>query len=241
MIKIPDNAVFNIHELIEPLPDDYIVRLYSFKSEDGTRYTPISFFGYKYIIYPDLWHGHSLENDIERICYTYPHERHSRNIVLPSLRKDEVMIDVGSCYGSWTLPALAMGVNVMTIEPDSYSNSVLGVHIKINGFWKNCRMIPRAVGKHPMESIDDLVNKFELKRVDLIKIDVEGTEYDVLTGAKETINKFSPKLLVELHSSDLKEEIEFLTNICSLKYNSYPMIQKILETDKEFYHVYHYV
>ena len=39
-------------------------------------------------------------------------------------------------------------------------------------------------------------------RPDIVKMDVEGTEYDVLMGAKKTIDRFRPKLLIELHHFD---------------------------------------
>lgn len=37
---------------------------------------------------------------------------------------------------------------------------------------------------------------------DVLKLDVEGAEYDVLVGAKETITQFRPELLIELHHFD---------------------------------------
>ncbi len=39
-------------------------------------------------------------------------------------------------------------------------------------------------------------------RPDILKMDVEGAEYDVLLGAKETISRCRPKLLIELHHFD---------------------------------------
>jgi FkbM family methyltransferase len=46
--------------------------------------------------------------------------------------------------------------------------------------------------------IDDVVREAGLKRVDVIKIDVEGAEYYVLRGALETLKRFHPKLIVEI-------------------------------------------
>jgi FkbM family methyltransferase len=50
-------------------------------------------------------------------------------------------------------------------------------------------------------SMDDFCEKLGL-RPDILKMDVEGTEYDVLIGAKETINRYRPNLLIELHHFD---------------------------------------
>jgi len=51
-------------------------------------------------------------------------------------------------------------------------------------------------------SIDTLVNllikRRVLKRVDLIKIDVEGAELDVLLGATNTLSRFKPILQIEV-------------------------------------------
>jgi FkbM family methyltransferase len=48
-------------------------------------------------------------------------------------------------------------------------------------------------------------------RVDFIKIDVEGHEYAVITGANETISKFKPKLIqIEFNIYNLFAEISLL-------------------------------
>jgi FkbM family methyltransferase len=39
-------------------------------------------------------------------------------------------------------------------------------------------------------------------RPDFVKIDVEGSESDVLAGARETIRQYRPKMLIELHHLD---------------------------------------
>jgi FkbM family methyltransferase len=50
-------------------------------------------------------------------------------------------------------------------------------------------------------SLDDFCKKSAL-RPDVLKMDVEGAEYDVLMGATETISRYRPKLLIELHHFD---------------------------------------
>jgi FkbM family methyltransferase len=39
--------------------------------------------------------------------------------------------------------------------------------------------------------------KLELKRIDLIKLDIEGSEYDALESARELLAQFKPKLVLE--------------------------------------------
>lgn len=50
-------------------------------------------------------------------------------------------------------------------------------------------------------SLDDFCGKSDL-RPDVLKIDVEGAEYDVLVGAQQTISHWRPRLFIELHHFD---------------------------------------
>jgi FkbM family methyltransferase len=50
------------------------------------------------------------------------------------------------------------------------------------------------------KSVDQLVEELGLKRLDFIKIDVEGAELDVLNGAAETFKRFSPLVVMEFNS-----------------------------------------
>lgn len=68
-------------------------------------------------------------------------------------------------------------------------------------------------------TIDEYVKEKNIKNIDLIKIDVEGFEMNVLLGGKNSINRFKPKLFVELDNNNLKEQgfsakeiISFLEN-----------------------------
>jgi FkbM family methyltransferase len=54
-----------------------------------------------------------------------------------------------------------------------------------------------------VETIDSLVSRHRLERVDVIKLDIEGSEVDALLGADETIARFKPILLVEAEEDRL--------------------------------------
>src|SRR5579864_6709003 len=62
--------------------------------------------------------------------------------------------------------------------------------------------------------IDDVVRELGLTRVDAIKIDVEGAEVIVLRGAVNTLQRFHPKLAVEVVSRQLAS---FQTTVDDLK------------------------
>lgn len=55
--------------------------------------------------------------------------------------------------------------------------------------------------KLPVRNADQYIAALKLDKVDLIKIDVEGFEKQVLTGAAETIKKYRPILWVEISGS----------------------------------------
>lgn len=57
-------------------------------------------------------------------------------------------------------------------------------------------------------TIDDLAAKYG--RPDFIKVDVEGSELDVIQGGIETIEAATPALYLEIHAHDLGREIVML-------------------------------
>jgi hypothetical protein len=58
--------------------------------------------------------------------------------------------------------------------------------------------------------LDEVVRTLNLDKIDLIKIDVEGAETYVLSGAQKVINQFRPLLLVEVLEANRKNVFEFL-------------------------------
>jgi FkbM family methyltransferase len=57
--------------------------------------------------------------------------------------------------------------------------------------------------KVPLTTIDKLVADLKLERVDYIKLDIEGAEPKALTGAKETLAKYKPRIsIASYHAPD---------------------------------------
>lgn len=59
----------------------------------------------------------------------------------------------------------------------------------------------------PQISLDSL----KLKRVDFIKIDVEGMEWEVLQGASQTIKACKPQMIIEIIKTDKEKVISWLS------------------------------
>lgn len=58
-----------------------------------------------------------------------------------------------------------------------------------------------AVSNHALVDVqlekgDDIIKKMKLKKLDLIKMNIEGAEIKALQGLKDTIRKFKPKIIV---------------------------------------------
>jgi len=51
-------------------------------------------------------------------------------------------------------------------------------------------------------TIDDFVEKYGVKKLDFIKMDIEGAEVKALRGAVRTLNRFRPKLAICLYHKD---------------------------------------
>lgn len=50
-----------------------------------------------------------------------------------------------------------------------------------------------------LTTVDDFVAEARLDRLDFIKIDAEGSDFEVLKGARRTVERFRPTILLEIH------------------------------------------
>ncbi len=57
-----------------------------------------------------------------------------------------------------------------------------------------------------VRALDAIVADEGLQRVDLIKLDIEGAEYDALVGSDETLRRFAPAILIELSDRTLRHQ-----------------------------------
>jgi FkbM family methyltransferase len=89
-------------------------------------------------------------------------------------------------------------------------------------FRNSWKMFGRPSDPQPLEevdsvSLDEYVRRTGTARLDAMKIDVDGYEYKVLTGARDTLARFRPVLMLEIGKytlqsagDSLEELIDFL-------------------------------
>ena len=154
------------------------------------------------------------------------------------LNKGKDFIDGGAAYGFWSIRAAEYYDRVFAVEPDGKTFNLLQKNVKVNGienivclksalgaengrimFYENgdaeSSILASHMGKSAtgprvwvdMITIDKLVEDEKLLP-SLIKLDVEGAELKALEGAVKTIDRFEPRLLVEVHHPVLPEQIE---------------------------------
>lgn len=135
-----------------------------------------------------------------------------------AIRAGEVFVDVGACFGSYTMPALAKGATAIAYEPFDDGFAILTANVESNGWQSRCRVHKVALfdgTPYPAELASDIFGAHypaeELRTttldedldegvcVDWMKLDVEGAELGVLVGAKRTIARCLPNFVIEDH------------------------------------------
>ncbi len=78
-------------------------------------------------------------------------------------------------------------------------------------FHPNPSQMDRACGKLQILSAVEALRRFDIRDVDLIKIDTEGAEHDILTGFPEGVLSRVSVIVGELHSVKDEETLAFLS------------------------------
>ncbi len=108
--------------------------------------------------------------------------------------------------------------NLKIFNENLYRNSNISKNIEVNSLalWENNKEDLYVVEAGPATqcfrykpkkydfkvntiSIDQFVSRNSIEKVDFIKLDIEGAEFETLKGALETIKKFKPKLAICLY------------------------------------------
>jgi FkbM family methyltransferase len=140
------------------------------------------------------------------------------------VEEGDYVLEGGAYEGGTSLWFVANGAGkVYAFEPDPHNFSVLLENIRRNRLSDKIIPFQKALsrsegrlrfsatgtggskasdsGNLTVESValDELLEKNFVERVDFIKLDVEGSELEVLEGGTETIKKFKPKMAISVY------------------------------------------
>lgn len=140
--------------------------------------------------------------------------------------KTDVFVDIGANVGYFTCMARSLNKYTVAVEPLLQNLGYLYANLEVNG-WNDVEVFPVGLADHPgmavlygpgtaaslirdwagistkkriipLSTLDAIIGSRFRGRQMFIKIDVEGTELDVLKGARETMaSQPSPVWLVE--------------------------------------------
>ena len=186
------------------------------------------------------------------------HEPLTTGVLAEMIKPGWVVVDLGSHIGYFALlEACLVGTSgkVIAIEPAPENYNVLVRNIKINDLTNTVVTHNLAIsGKkekrdffisklsnqssfyptHKYENIitveadplDEILQNE--KRIDAIRMDIEGGEYEVIYGMIETIKRYHPLLLIELHPSSKRKS--FLNELNTLGYECLSTIDRAKNT-----------
>lgn len=143
---------------------------------------------------------------------------HYYDIPQTTVTKDDIIVDCGAAEGAFTLKLVNKVKKAYLIEPVSkYINSLektfkkfKNIEIipyavaekKSNGWMDDCTIISSKQKRPGMKispvsitTIDDLFFS-QNRKITYLKADLEGSDFDMLKGAKNTIKKYKPKIAI---------------------------------------------
>ena len=143
------------------------------------------------------------------------------------VRRGDIVIDGGACWGNTSLYFACHAEQVFAYECVPYNIAIFQRNMDLNpDMASRITIIPKALWQSSgarlsfsqngagsritqeasglsveTQTIDDLVNERSLSRVDFIKMDIEGAETNALLGAEQTIRRFRPRLAICVYHS----------------------------------------
>ncbi len=157
------------------------------------------------------------------------------NGVIRKKVKDGIVIDIGANIGNHTLYFLneAQAQKVYAFEPVYNTFLLLRKNVMLNHLQDRtvlyCCGLGAEAGRADISAWQNTNNgathlsvkedgaiavhcldEFAIKDVQLIKIDVEGWEVGVLEGAKETLNRYHPDVMVEVFPHHVEQVCRFM-------------------------------
>lgn len=161
------------------------------------------------------------------VLYYRVHDYEDLSFLRAYLRRGDLFVDVGANIGVYSLwAAETRGVEVVAFEPSSAAHARSVENVELNGLGEQVQVLRQAVGAVPAQVRltvgDDAQNRLtrsvsaasesvEQTTLDavlgsrppaVVKIDVEGGELDVLSGARQSILRYRPALIIEVNDPE---------------------------------------
>lgn len=177
-------------------------------------------------------------------------------------KSDDVVIDVGAHMGFFTLKIAKDVKKVVAVEPDPVNFKFLAFNVRLNNVEDRVILHNLALGERDgqafldrsgygfgrskittgktdyltkIKTVDNLISEDGLERVDLIKIDTEGSELEILEGAKETLQGYKPDLLLAAYHFN-QEHLTLADYLRKYGYNIFCYrVPLFLSSSKEVY------
>jgi len=156
-----------------------------------------------------------------------PWEKAIQKLIVDNLEVGDNMIDVGAHIGSHTVPAakkVGPTGHVYAFEPIPEYTSLLkmaiiandidnvttfpyalgaasNVFVEMHKYHGRSKVVASNTGDIPLRTLDSYID--ELPPIKLMKIDVEGFEYDMLLGASDLIRRDAPIIIIEIWPSNV--------------------------------------
>lgn len=156
-------------------------------------------------------------------CWVGTYERESQRVFLDHVKPADVVFDIGANVGFFTLLAAKLAKQVYAFEPLPRNVDYLRRHLEMNKV-RNAKILPLAVAASTgtarfavaespamgalgrggdleveTDTLDRLVAQGRVQRPDFMKIDVEGSEHDVLSGAANVLRQAKPIIFLSAH------------------------------------------
>lgn len=205
-----------------------------------------------------------LREGLHRLVYLNIFDVELRRLVLPLLRPGDLVVDVGANFGFWALAAANQGCSVVAIEPIPRTRKLLVANATRNGLQDQLEVVSDAmsdaVGEltmmipagetghasaHPEPATDleeftvaatTLDNLIGDRHIRLLKIDVEGHEAHVLSGAKHILGNGSVDyVMIEIIDKHLERAGSSAANLCRLLTDSgFELVRWVPAPDGQF-------
>jgi hypothetical protein len=158
------------------------------------------------------------------IYYTGSYEAGVSNIIENFLVEGDYFYELGSNVAPHSMIAsniVGQQGRVYTFEPDPSVKRIVDKNISLNSI-NNIVTINSGLGDKSINvditTFDEYFQKSNIKRCDMIVLDVEGWEFQVLKGAQKTINEYLPLLCIEVNKLYSPKEIyEYVSAISSYR------------------------